>query len=176
MSTPADLPLTIQTPLTGNLGARVVIGKNQYRIDYNKNNVYWLMVLDRTNLDVKVNITFSDNHDVPSQIAPYIGNSQYLIILTTQLLNTANLPTGKFYDYLISEGAGRELRRAEQIFAALNCANWAWFAYTYVAIMGDDTTSGFENFSFSNSTITTLTLMPFNVGNQIYYTPVNQLF
>jgi hypothetical protein len=172
MSTPKTLPMTVQCPLTSNLGARVVIGPKQYSVPYDKTNLYWLMVVDRVTLDVKVNITFSDNHDVPSQIAPYQGDSRYLLVLTTSLINSANIPTGAFYDYLVGEGAGPQLNRMEQIYETLNCGNWGWFAYTYVAIMGDDSTDGFEEFSFTNSTIMTLSLMPIKVGGDYYYTPI----
>lgn len=172
---PTPQALTIQAPLTSNLGARIVIGSTQLSLDQSKNNLYWIVVLDRQTLDVKLNISFSENDTVPTQLGPFIGNSNYILILTTQTLNTANIPTGAFYKYLVNEGAGPELNRMEQIFASLNCGNWAWFAYTYVAVMCDDSSDGFEMFDFTNSTIMTLSLKPISIGGKNYYTPVSQL-
>ncbi|WP_235297962.1 hypothetical protein [Portibacter marinus] len=175
MSDSKSIALTIQAPLVNNLGARIVIGKNQLYLDSSKINLYWMVVVDRTDLSVKANFTFSTNDKVPKELNPYLNNSQYILILTTQLLKSANLPVGDFYNYLIKEGADRELKRCEQIFAALNCGNWAYWAYSYVTIMGDDTTSGFELFGFTDSTIMTLQLQPVNISGKTYYTPVDQL-
>jgi len=166
-----NLPLTIQSPLIANFGAKIVIGTNYYSLDSSKTNVYWYMVVDRTTLDVKVNLSTSDNQNVPSAIQPYVGNNQYILIFTTSLINSANIPTGALYNYLIKEGASVELKSMEQIYATLNCGNWGWFAYTFVGIMDNDETPGYELFSYSHSTVMTMQLLPVTTPSGVLYSP-----
>lgn len=167
-----NVPLTIQTPMSGNLASRIVIGSNQLAIDQNLRNVYWFVILDRSDLSVKANFTTTTNNAVPSQLSPYLNDSKYIMILTTQNLGTGHLPQGALYDFLINEGANRQLNRAEQIFEALNCGNWGWINYVYVAVLGDTSTSGFEYLDLYNSAIlTTLHFFPVTIGGQTLYTP-----
>jgi hypothetical protein len=167
-----NVPLTIQTVLDGNLSSQVVIGSNTVSCKYGLRNVYWCLVIDRSDLSVKENFTFSTNNVVPAQLKPYIGNSNYVLILTTQYLTSANLPQGAFYDYLTQEGAGTQLNRAEQIYETLSCGTWGWFSYAYVAIMGDPTTNGFEFLDmYHNAMVSTLYFFPTDIGGKTIYTP-----
>jgi hypothetical protein len=71
---------------------------------------------------------------------------------------------------LVSQGAGSELQRIEQIYAALNCGTWGNLGYTLVTVM--DTTSGYDYSSYyENAFVTTLQLIPVKVGAGVLYTP-----
>ncbi len=169
MSNPS-LPLTIQTPMVSNLGAKIVIDNNYLSLPYSVNNAYWFVIIDRKTLKVVVNVHTSDNQNVPSEVQPYVGNTDYILILTTSLINSANIPTGNLYKYLIQEGASTELKRMEQIYATLNCGNWGWFAYTFVGIMDNSGTPGYELFNYVNSTVMTMQLIPITTPSGIIYT------
>jgi hypothetical protein len=166
-----NVPLTIQGCVYNNYGNVVCIGNNNLGLGYSTPNLYWALVIDRTNLNVVENFTFSDNTDVPAQLVPYQNNSQYMLILSTMQLSSINLPVGNFYQFLVSQGAGAGLQRIEQIFAALNCGTWGNLGYILVTVM--DTTSGYDYSSYNQDAfIATLQLMPIPVGAGVLYTPV----
>lgn len=166
------LPLTIQTCNYENYASIVAIGDKQVNIHDPVRNAYWMLVLNRHDASIAANFHFSDNSQVPSQLNPYLGNSEYILVLTTRQLNSANIPVGAFYDYLIEEGAGIGLKTIEQIYGSLNCGTWATFGYTFVAIMGDPTTNGFEFYNYlNNAFVSTLLLVPFKVDDGVHYTP-----
>jgi hypothetical protein len=166
----SNVPLTIQTAGSLNLNGQIVIGQNQLTLDYMTSNCYWYVVIDRTNLNVVANFNTKDNSNVPSQLAPYQGNSQYIMILSTQGLGTMFLPQGALYNFLVSEGAGSQLNRAEQIFEALNCGYWGYLNYCFVTVLGQDTI-GFENLDYSSALVSTFSLVPVTVGSGVLYTP-----
>ncbi|NOT50045.1 MAG: hypothetical protein HOP10_02065 [Chitinophagaceae bacterium] len=166
----SNVPLTIQTGVTQNYGSYIVIGSNALALNYQLQNIYWAVVVDRSNLNVVQNFTFTDNQNVPSQLTPYIGNPQYILILTTQNLSSTNLPAGNFYQLLVKEGAGVQLQRLEQIYEALSCGTWGWMGYTLVAVL--DNSTSYESAEFyDNAFVTTLQLIPVQVGSGVLYTP-----
>jgi hypothetical protein len=69
----ANVPLTINTGITQTYGSQVVIGTQSLSIQYNLPNAYWAVVVDRTDLSIKANFTFSQNNAVPSQLSPLSG-------------------------------------------------------------------------------------------------------
>jgi hypothetical protein len=167
----ANVPLTIQCCLYNNYGNVVSIGTNNLQLGYGTPNLYWAIVVDRTNLNVVQNFTFSDNSDVPAQLVPYQNNSQYILILSTMQLSSINLPVGNFYQFLVNQGAGAGLQKIEQIYAALNCGTWGNLGYTLVTVM--DTTAGIDYSAYNQDAfISTLQLMPVQVGTGVLYTPV----
>jgi hypothetical protein len=166
-----NVPLTIQTIQNVNNSSQIVIGSNSL-ICEQKQNVYWFVVVDRSDLSVKANFTTSTNNAVPSQLTPYLNNTQYVMIVTTQGLTTANLPTGPLYEFFIKEGAGSVLNRAEQIYETLGCGSWGWLNYAYATILGDANSDGFEFMGLYEPTmVTTLTFMPTTVNGATIYTP-----
>lgn len=169
MATP-NVPLTIQTSTLGNLDSIIVFGSNRLVLGPSKQNLYWAVVIDRSNLKIVQNFSFSDNQSVPAQLQSYLTNPQYILILTTQRIYSNNLPAGAFYKMLMSVGAGAELVQLEQIFAALNCSTWGFMGYTLVTVM--DTTDGFEFATHSGANmVSTLQLVPTQVGSGVLYTP-----
>jgi hypothetical protein len=168
----SNVPLTIQTVQNSNNDGTIVIGSNTLNLSYSTySNVYWAVVLDRSDLSVKANFTFSDNSNVPSQLQPFLGNTQYVLILTTQSLSTTNLPQGALYSFLTSEGAGTELKRIEQIYEALNCGTWGWVNYCFVGVLGNANTISFEYSSYENTLLSTLYFFPVGFGSGVLYTP-----
>lgn len=165
-----NVPLTIQTCVYNNYGNTVCIGSNTLNLGYSTPNLYWAVVIDRTNLNVVANFTFSDNSDVPPQLVQYEGNPQYMLVLSTMQLSSTNLPVGKFYQFLVSQGAGAELERVEQIYAALNCGTWGNLGYTLVTVF--DSANGYDFSAYNQEAfISTLQLIPVQVGSSILYTP-----
>jgi hypothetical protein len=170
----SNVPLTIQAAETYNYYSQIVIGS--LRLSPPKSattSFYWIVVLDRADLSVEANFTFTSNDTVPPLITPFIEGSQYIMILTTQQLGTDRLPTGAFYQFLQSQGAGVHLTRLEQIYEALNCGTWGNAAYTYVCILDKDPqTSGFE-FSdiYQFGQVITMQFIPFQVGQGVLYSP-----
>ncbi len=154
------LPLTIQCSIGTSLGSRIVIDSNQLSLPYNTSNAFWFVIIDRSTLKVVVNVNSQDNQNLPQEVQPYINNPDYILILTTSALNSSNVPAGAFYNYLLSEGGCSELKKMEQIYATLNCSNWGLFCYTFVGIMDASGTPGYELFSYKNSTIMTMELIP----------------
>ena len=168
----SNVPLTIQTIQNSNNDGTIVIGSNALYLSYSThNNVYWAVVLDRSDLSVKANFTFTTNDVVPSQLTPFAGNSQYILILSTQSLQTANLPQGAFYDFLTKEGASSGLNRMEQIYEALNCGTWGWVNYAFVTVLGDDSSGSFEFVNYEGALLSTLYFFPVQVGSAVLYTP-----
>ena len=166
----ANVPLTIQCCIYNNYGNTVSIGSNNLQLGYSIPNLYWALVVDRTSLKVVENFTFSDNSDVPAQLVPYENNAQYMFFLSTMQLSSTNLPVGNFYNFLVSQGAGKELQRIEQIYAALNCGTWGNLGYVLVTTL--DSTPGFDYSGYiDNGFISTLQLIPIQVGSGVLYTP-----
>jgi len=169
-TTAQNVPLTIQCCVYNNYGNTVAIGSNTLQIGYTTPNLYWALVVDLTDLSVVQNFTFSDNSDVPAQLAPYENNSKYMLILSTMQLSSINLPVGNFYNFLVSQGAGKELRRIEQIYAALNCGTWGNLGYTLVTVL--DGNPGVDYSAYNQDAfISTLELVPVQVGSGIMYSP-----
>lgn len=166
----SNVPLTIQTGIAQNYGSNIVFGSQNLSLNYTLQNVYWAVVVDRTNLNVLLNFTFTDNQSVPSQLTPYLNNPQYILILTTQNLSSVNLPAGALYQMLIKEGAGSQLNRLEQIYEALSCGTWGWMGYSLVSVL--DNSASYESAEFyDNAFVTTLQFIPVQVGTGVLYTP-----
>lgn len=166
-----SVPLTVCASNERNLGAEIAIGSNRLSLNYQLTNVYWIVIIDRSDLSVKANFHFSNNADVPPELNPYLNNSQYILILATQVLGSNNLPTGAFYKFLMGEGSGLQLVRLEQIFEAFNCGSWGSMSYAFAAILGDPNTTGFESSTVQDSAnFLTLQLQPFEVDGKTMYT------
>jgi hypothetical protein len=179
MSLP-NLPLTVQAlNYYANWTNVIAIGQNASTLylslgDSTLTNTYWFVVIDRVSLKVVANFTTKDNSSVPTQLSPYLGNTQYLLIVSTQNLGSAYLPHGALYAFLESEGAGVELKRLEQIYATLNCGTWGFMAYSFVCVLGDDGSGAFEASTLQqNALLQTIQLMPINIGGTNYYTPIS---
>jgi hypothetical protein len=169
-----NVPLTIYSGIApGNHANRIVIDKNSiHPANTQMSNCYWAVVVSRKDLSVLVNITFQSNSTIPSEFTGYAGNDDYVLILTTISLGSDNLPTGAFYNFLIQHGAGKELKRLEQIYAALNCGSIGSMGYSLVTVF--DQTLGIEHASCTEKILlSTLEFTPMNINNQVIYTPIS---
>jgi hypothetical protein len=169
-----NVPLTMYSGIgIGNYANTIVIGKARVQPPNGiLHNGYWAVVVSRKDLSVLVNINFTTNSVVPSEFTGYAGNDDYILILTTLSLHSDNLPVGAFYNFLIAHGAGAELKKLEQIYAALDCGSIGSMGYSLVTVF--DQTLGIENASFhGNFLLSTLQFTPFTVNNQTLYTPIS---
>nr|WP_321237089.1 hypothetical protein [uncultured Psychroserpens sp.] len=176
----SNIALTISSSRNENTNSEIAIGAkgsanfNHMQTNYPpKAQIYWMVIFDRKTLKAVESIEFTDNSAVPSQVAKYQNDTNYFYVLTTQMLGTPNLPTGPLYQWLRTEGAGKELTRIEQAAEALNCGSWSSVSYTIVDVFGPKDASTFE---FSELValrqIITLELMPIDIGGTTYYSPV----
>lgn len=170
------VPLSIQTVVTNGPfsdNSSLVLGSKWYYPPGGQTlvNVYWMLVVDRTNLNVVENFTFTNNQLVPSQLTPYLNNSDYMMILTTSRLQSDNLPVGNFYDFLMSVGAGDALNTIEQIYATLSCGTFGNMAYTLVADLDGSVGIEFSDYNFDIVPYL-FQLIPIDFGSSTLYTPV----
>ncbi len=168
-----NVPVTVEGSFGQYPYARLVIGGQGYYGPSNAQaNSYWFAVVDLSSLDVVVNEVSADGDQIPQNILPYDGNPKYLLILSTLALRTDNVPQGPLYDFLRKAGAGPMLSRAEQINEQLGTGSIGNMSYILAATLNSADDKGFEEFSFTDLTIMTFTLMPVSVGGQTVYTPI----
>lgn len=164
------VPLTIQASSNQYMTGRIVFGTQSLAQAY-PGNCYWAVILDRSNLNVIQNFTFTYNNNVPPQMVNYLNNPQYILILTTMNTVTPQLPVGSLYTALIQLGAGAKLKSLEQIYAALNCGTWGKFTYTLVTVMDNTPGLEFGDYSPGGGMVSTLSLVPIQIGSNTLYTP-----
>lgn len=175
-----NLPVTIQAiNEVATWSNTITIGKNGSTLgialgDYKATNTYWIVVLNRQTLKVELNMTTKDNASVPTQLQAYLGNTNYILLLSTQNLGSAYLPQGALYNLLVSEGAGVQLKRLEQIYETLNCGTWGFMAYSFAAVLGNDGDIALEAATImDNAVLHTFELHPVDIGGNTFYTPVS---
>jgi hypothetical protein len=167
-----SVPLSV---LSGNNAAKpwaeIVIGKSILS-QAPAQRAYWIVILDRSTLAVVYNQLHAD-----ASKAPDIGKfntSDYILIVATAAMGLDRQPQGAFHTFLDANGAGRELRRVEQIAVQLNCGSLGTFGYALVSVMGQP--RGFEACEIGAgraiAPILTLQLMPVTANGKTIYTPV----
>ena len=181
-----NIPLTVESAMVENFGILVAYGQQSVQPPSLQPNQYWFVVFDRSSLNVVYNVASGDGTSVPNGLAQY-NTDQYILVLTTYVLSIVNLPQGDLYDFLIDNGAGRQLNRLIQINNQIGCGQIGSLAYALVAVLGN-VDQGFEASQIPqtimiNATtfgvtagpgpILTLTLMPVVVGGQISWTPID---
>lgn len=171
--TNGNVPVTVEGSYGQYPYARLVIGaKGYYGPSNAQANSYWFVVVDLNSLAVVVNEVHAADDQIPPSVQPYDGNPQYLLILTSLALRTDNVPQGALYDFLKKAGAGPMLSRAEQINEQLGTGSIGQMSYILAATLSPADDKGFEEFSFTDFTIMTFSLMPVTVDGQTTYTPI----
>lgn len=138
-----------------------------------KSHAYWFVVLDRSNL----NVVYNQLQSAPN-VAPDLGSfnsSDYILLVATLGIGLNNQPQGDLFNFLDLNGAGRELRRIEQIATQFNCGSLGTFGYALVGVLGNQNQPGFEASAVGIAgigPILTVQLMPFVVNGKTMYTPV----
>lgn len=183
MSTPSRA-LTIRANVRTNADPYIVIGagngekKSYLQAPENSkmNDSYWVVIFDRTNLQTPVvNEVYQakNNSTIPANFKKYNDKEQYFFFFIANNMSTLHTPQGELFDFLIYNGAGRELRRLEQIHTALGCGSIGHMNYVLTNIFKDSDNSGFEEGDFRNDIIMTLRLLEIEIDGKIWYEPAN---
>lgn len=178
-----SLPLTVASPLKVSYQCQVTIGdypsgKTFYPSNPQPNS-YWFLAINRYTLNADYNQVQQSNDAAPAGIQPY-DTSDYMLVVATYALFTDHLPQGPLYDFLADNGADRQLRRLEQINAALSCGELSNMAYALVGVLGEGPSPvpGIEASSVLQSeaagAILTATLIGTDIGGKVIYSPTMQ--
>ena len=169
----SNVPLTVVSSLsTEHPNAMIAIG-NQKLEQNPKSWAYWFVVLDRRSLDVVYNETQNS-----ASSAPDLGShnsTDYLLIVASMGVGLNNQPQGDLFKFLDHNGAGRHLRRIDQVAEQLNCGSLGTFGYALVGTLGGLDQPGFEASQISappEGPVLTCQLMPTEIDGDKYYTPV----
>lgn len=171
--TDSSVPLTVVSSLATNYHfGQIAIG-DQTLTQEPKSWAYWFVVVDRYKLKVVYNQVQSS-----ASTAPDIGSNNspdYLLIVATMGIGLNNQPQGDLFKFLDLNGAGRQLRRIDQVAQQLNCGSLGTFGYALVGTLGDMNQPGFEASRISAPSvgpILTCQLMPYEIDGKTCYTPV----
>jgi hypothetical protein len=151
--------------------SELFIGDKQYTPSVDPTqSVFWLSVFDLTNLNEVAN-DVSDGTDVPSDIAQYVGNSQYFLFALSSSAQSTQVPQGDLYTLLQKVGSGQGLVQLEQLISQLGTGFLGTFSYILGAAM-DESVPGFETMSFFNFSLLTMGFLPITVDGNTIYAPV----
>jgi len=177
------VPMTVAAPLNSGYQCQTSIGYFPDRKDIVPNNPppnsYWFLAINRYTLNADYNVVQTSNDDKPAGIDKF-DSTDYMLVVASYALNTDNLPQGPLHEFLIDNGAGRQLRRLEQVSNALSCGELSRMAYALVGLLGPgpSTIPGIE---FStvvqadvNGAILTCTLIATEIAGKVIYTPTMQ--
>ncbi len=172
MSDPT-VPLTVVSSTSNKFySAEMAIGSNILTQQPSSWN-YWFVVIDRRTLAVVYNQLQQSANTAPN-LGSY-NTSDYILIVATLGIGLNNQPQGDLFNFLDVNGAGRQLRRVNQVAEQLNCGSLGTFGYALVGQLGNSNQPGFEASQISGSSvgpILTCQLMPMDINGQTYYTPV----
>lgn len=157
----------------GYQATMLAIGTNKFFPDQPVNNsYYWFVVVDLTNLKAVQTVTSTSSIDVPSQVAQYLGNSQYFLYFISNVQMGFNVPSGNLATFLQQVGSGGQLANLEQLIEQLGTSMITSFSYVLAATMTDTDLPGFESMSIYNSSPLTMAFMPVTVNGQTIYAPI----
>lgn len=177
MSDLKNVPLTITATEQNDSAAEIAIGTDKVTLPGKPSSYvggYWVVVVDRRSLKVVYNQVL-DTYDKAPDIGDY-NTPDYMLLVTTMWLGTGHVPQGAFFDFLIDNGAGRELRRIVQLNHTLGCGSWATVAYCLAGVLGPGlpATRGVEMCDIGGNNldvIMTAELVPAQIGDTVIYTP-----
>ena len=171
--TDKNVPLTVVSSLATNYHyGQIAIGDNTLTQEPDS-WAYWFVVVDRTTLKVVYNELQSS-----ANTAPDIGSANSadnLLIVATIGVGLNNQPQGDLFKFLDLNGAGRQLRRIDQVAQQLGCGSLGTFGYALVGTLGDQNQPGFEVSQITapaSGPVLTCQLMPNEIDGQTCYTPV----
>lgn len=171
--THSNVPLTVVSSLANNYYyGQIAIGDQTLKQDL-KSWAYWFVVLDRHTLKVVYNEVQNSPNTAPD-IGSY-NSPDYLLVVATMGVGLNDQPQGELFKFLDLNGAGRQLRRVDQVAQQLNCGSLGTFGYALVGVLGNMNLPGFEASQISappTGPILTCQLMPSDINGQTFYTPV----
>ncbi|MCC8999936.1 MAG: hypothetical protein LM522_10650 [Candidatus Contendobacter sp.] len=171
-----SVPLSVVSSCdTQFLWASIAIGKNVLvQQSPSSGRAYWFVVIERSSL----NVVYNQLQKAPN-VAPNLGSynsSDYILIVATFGLGLDVTPTGDLFQFLDLNGAGRELRRIEQIAQQFGCGTMGTFGYALVGVLGNQNLPGFEASNIAGTTVgpvLTIQLLPVVIPpGKTIYTPV----
>jgi hypothetical protein len=175
---PPMLAYTIRGWTNAGWAPNITIGQGSKQKSLSPNaprdDSYWIAILDATDPTNKVQefvIPGQNNTAVPDGLDQYMKSPNYLFALVTQSLSTLHVPQGDFYDYLVAHGAGRELRRLEQINTVLSCGSISHMVYLLTGHCGPPPQIAYEQASTSEEegfVLFLMSLMPMPNGDPPY--------
>lgn len=173
-STPLSV-ISCQWSSSGTAYAKIGIGNNilSQQAPASQHN-FWFVVIDRTNL----NVVYNALQQAPDQVPPIaqFNDTNHILVVATLSIGLNNQPQGPLFKFLDANGAGRQLRRIEQLAVQFNCGSLGTYGYALVGVLGNGNVPGFEASQVAgNSTgpILTVQLMPFQTPTGVLYTPVD---
>lgn len=173
MSAALPVPLTVQSSLNNQFFyAQMAIG-DKVLTQQPKTGGYWYVIIDRRDLSVVYNEVHSD-FDTAPDIGSY-NTTDYILAVATLGVGLNRQPQGSLFKFLDLNGAGRQLRRIDQVAVQLNCGSLGTFGYALVGVLGDLNMPGFEGSQITNPNvgpILTIQLKAVDVNGTNYYTPV----
>jgi len=182
MSMPNMLAYTIKS-FGSNSGSppQIIVGQGPTKVSIGPSSpaddTFWFAFLDHNNPKNKAQdfvVPGSNNTTVPSGVDQYMTNPNYIFVFSTQFLSLLHLPQGPFYDYLIKFGAGRELKRIEQLSSAYGCGSIGRPTYILTGQTGSRDDNIPDPPSYEIGTVSgaiqylTMSLMPMPDGNPPY--------
>ncbi|HJT98482.1 MAG TPA: hypothetical protein VJ696_09225 [Rhodanobacteraceae bacterium] len=175
MASPSVVPLTVTSPLATNYYCAVAIGEQSYGPP-SVTAGYWLVVVDRVTLNVVYNQVLTSYTAAPN-LGSY-NTDGYFMVFTTIAGTINTLPQGDLYNFLIANGAGKQLSRLEQINDQIGCGAISGFGYSLISVLGlgANPPPGIEVSTVDTSNlqgvIVTASLIGTVVDGQTIYSPV----
>lgn len=178
VTSPIPVPLSIISAhygfSTGTAQAQVAIGKQHFAQQTpSGQGQYWFLVIDRSNL----NVVYNQMQAAWDQAPPIqqFNNPNYILVVATLAVGFNHQPQGALFKFLDLNGAGRQLRRIDQLAQQFGCGSLGTFGYALVSVLGDLNQPGYELSDVNGpawAPILTVQLMPFQVSGGVLYTPV----
>jgi hypothetical protein len=179
MNMPNMLAYTLRSSANSGTVPIVTVGQGSSKVAIRPTNpaddTYWFVFLDRNNPTTKVQdfvVPGANNTTVPAGVDQYMSNPQYIFAVATQALSLLHIPQGPFYDYLVKYGAGRELKRIEQLNSAFGCGSIGMPSYILTGQGGPRDGAppppSYELGSTTQAQYLTMSLMPMPNGNPPY--------
>ena len=170
---PANVPLTVVSTTSNQfMFAQIGIGKNilSQQPAPNSGPYYWFVVINRETLKVEFNQVQQQPNVVPNIGA--LNTDAHILVVATLGVGLNNQPQGALFTFLDENGAGRELRRIDQVAVQFNCGSLGTFGYALAGVLGNLNQPAFEASALlSNGPILTLQLVPHEINGKVLYTP-----
>ncbi|MBZ0114969.1 MAG: hypothetical protein K8J08_21085 [Thermoanaerobaculia bacterium] len=176
MSELEKIPMTVVAPLASNYSIVVSIAGKWIPTPKGEANSYWILVIDRSSLETKYNVLWTDPDKAPP-IPSDLDDPQYMLVVLTWALKTPNVPSGAFYDFLVDNGAGAGLKTIVQANTQIGCGTFVAVAYALVGQLGKGRPTSYLGIEGSivigesAGLFLPLELVPAEIDGTVTYTP-----
>ena len=171
-----EVPLSIASAPSSNSLSVVVIGKQQYYAPSVQDNSYWFSVYDRNSLAQVYSQVQANNADtVPADLSGKFDTAQYFLVVTTRSLQSAYVPAGALYSFLVNSGASVALKKLTQVYQQVGCGSLGIVAYAMAGTLGPGSPTHprveASGISVNNTLYLEATLVGTPVNNATLYSP-----